>query len=77
VTGDAALRVDPADVAGLAAALGSVVTDAAQAARLREAGIVRARRFSWPESARALIEAYTEARHRVAARHPAHPEPRA
>jgi glycosyltransferase involved in cell wall biosynthesis len=68
VVGDAGILVDPLDVAGLAAAIERVCTDAALAARLRDAGIARARRFRWPESARALIAAYEEARLRGATR---------
>jgi glycosyltransferase involved in cell wall biosynthesis len=66
VAGDAGIVVDPADVPGFASALESVVTSPAQAARMRDAGLVRARRFSWPDSARALIGAYSEARQRGA-----------
>ena len=69
VVGDAGILVDPRDVAGLAAALERVCSDAPLAARMREAGIARAKRFSWPESARALIAAYAEARLRGASRH--------
>jgi glycosyltransferase involved in cell wall biosynthesis len=62
------MLVDPLDVAGLAGALEQVFTDAALARRLRDEGIARARRFSWPESARTLIDAYAEARRRGASR---------
>ena len=53
VVGDAALMVDPYDVDSLARALLCVVTHSDLAARLRGAGLVRARRFSWDEAARA------------------------
>jgi glycosyltransferase involved in cell wall biosynthesis len=70
VVGDAGILVAPSDVAGLAAALDSVVSAPHAAAKLREAGIARARGFSWPASARALIRAYEEARARSAGRRP-------
>jgi glycosyltransferase involved in cell wall biosynthesis len=76
VVGGAGLLVDPADIAGLAGALESVVTGPAVAARMREAGIARARHFSWPESARTLIGAYAQARQRGTARRPARRGPR-
>jgi len=68
VVGDAGILVDPADIAGLANAIESVVTDTGLADRLRAAGIARARQFSWPQSARALLEAYADALHRGAMR---------
>jgi glycosyltransferase involved in cell wall biosynthesis len=71
VVGDAGLLCDPSDVSGLVGALESVLANPAQAARMREAGIERARQFSWPESARSLIRAYAEARGRGATRRPA------
>ena len=68
VVGGAGMLVDPRDVAGLARALEQVCTDAALALRLRDEGIARAQRFSWPASARALVDAYAEARRRGASR---------
>jgi len=61
VVGDAGLLVDPADVDGLARALERVHVDGGLAARLREAGIDRARQFSWTESVRTLLRAYEDA----------------
>ena len=69
VVGDAGILVDPADVAGLAGALERVHTEPRAAARMREAGITRARQFSWPASARVMIGAYAEALRRAAGRH--------
>jgi glycosyltransferase involved in cell wall biosynthesis len=66
VVGDAGLLVDALDAPGLAAALERVCGDAEAASRMRDAGIARARQFSWPQSAGALIDAYTEARVRRA-----------
>lgn len=68
VVGGAGMLVEPADIAGLAAALEAVVADPAASATMREAGIARARHFSWPESARALAGAYAEALERGKAR---------
>jgi glycosyltransferase involved in cell wall biosynthesis len=70
VVGDAGMLVDPADVAGLANALELALTDRGLAASMREAGLARARQFSWPESARALIGAYAEAGRRGGGRRP-------
>jgi glycosyltransferase involved in cell wall biosynthesis len=58
VAGEAALLVDPRSVAGLAEALERLVTDEALAARLREAGLARAARYSWEETARRTLEVY-------------------
>ena len=48
VTGDAALLVDPDDAAGLTEAILSAIGDE----RLREAGLARARPFTWERAAR-------------------------
>jgi len=60
VAGEAALPVDPRSVVGLAEALELVTTDRALAARLREAGLARAARFSWDETARRTLDVYKE-----------------
>jgi len=52
VGGDAAVYFDPRDDAAVAAAMESVVTDAALAARLAEAGPARAGEFTWERTAR-------------------------
>lgn len=61
VVGDAAVLVDPDDVAGFGEAIHRVLTDAALAERLREKGRARARALSWDacaaRTARVLIEA--------------------
>jgi alpha-1,3-rhamnosyl/mannosyltransferase len=77
VLGDAGMLVDPADVAGLAGALESVLTAPGLAGRMRDAGMVRSRQFNWPESARALIRAYEEAPRAGTSRPPARRGPRA
>jgi glycosyltransferase involved in cell wall biosynthesis len=58
VAGDAALLVDPDDTDALAAAIGRVMSEPALAARLREAGMRQAQRFSWPRAAAATAEVY-------------------
>jgi glycosyltransferase involved in cell wall biosynthesis len=61
VVGDAGLLVDPADTAGLAAALQAGVSDAGVRARLRQAGPERARQFSWQATARETVDSYRRA----------------
>ena len=51
VAGDAALLVDPLDVDAVAAAMAAIVDDAGVAARLRAAGLERARTFTWARCA--------------------------
>ncbi len=58
VAGDAAILVDPRDVDGLASAIARVLRDGALRARLRVAGIARARQFSWETTARRTLDAY-------------------
>lgn len=59
VVGDAGLLVAPT-VAGLAAAMSSLVDDGRLRERLAEAGIQRAARFSWAETARRTVQVYQE-----------------
>ena len=60
-SGEAAAVLAPAeDVAALAAALGRVVFDTALRARLREAGPLRARRFTWERAAQQVLECYRQ-----------------
>jgi len=58
VAGEAALPVDPRSVAGLAEAMERVVSDRDLSERLRRAGVARAGRFSWDETARLTLEVY-------------------
>jgi glycosyltransferase involved in cell wall biosynthesis len=58
VTGDAALLVPPGDTRGLADALRSVLNSASLAGDLGRRGLVRARLFSWIDTARTLRGAY-------------------
>ncbi|HYC33219.1 MAG TPA: glycosyltransferase family 1 protein, partial [Gemmatimonadales bacterium] len=55
VVGDAALVVDPDDVAGLRDAMLRVVREPLLARRLRERGVARAAQFTWEDSARRLL----------------------
>ncbi len=55
VAGDAALLVDPDDVAGLAAAMERVSLDDGLAGELRRRGLRRAAEFSWTRSALTLL----------------------
>ena len=74
VAGDAAVLVDPRDEQSLAAAIARLLRDEALRDRLREAGIARARQFSWEATARRTLDAYASvvpqpvAQPRVAAR---------
>ncbi len=58
VAGDAALTFDPLAPEAIAAALRRLLTDAALAERLREAGRARAAQFSWAETAHGTLAAY-------------------
>ena len=58
VAGDAATLVDPRDGEGLAAAIARSLRDEALRDRLRDAGIARARQFSWEATARRTLDAY-------------------
>ncbi len=58
VVGDAGLLVDPSDVGGLASALRNVLQSDSLRQRLREAGLARARRFSWGKMADETVQVY-------------------
>jgi glycosyltransferase involved in cell wall biosynthesis len=60
VVGDAGLRADARDVAGLAAAVTSLIGDPALAGRLRELGRERAGRYSWARTAIGYQAVYEE-----------------
>ena len=62
VAGDAAVLVDPLDVAGWSSALASVLDDTSRRSVLVRRGLDRARTFSWPASASALLDVYREYR---------------
>ncbi len=61
VAGDAALLFDPRDKAATAAAVERLLTDRAEAERLRALGLRRAREFSWERTARLTLESYRRA----------------
>ena len=56
--GDAALMVDPHDVAGLAGAMLSVLSGGDLRQDLRERGLARAARFTWERTARQTLAVY-------------------
>jgi glycosyltransferase involved in cell wall biosynthesis len=58
VAGDAAILLPPTDVEAWARELQRVLTDEATHADLRQRGYERAKRFSWPESARQHAEIF-------------------
>jgi len=64
VLGPAGRLVDPLDISGLADAIAAVLSNAGLAAQMRRDGIARSRQFSWPESARVLLQAYEDATRR-------------
>ncbi len=55
VVGDAALAVDPDDVAGMTRAMTRLLREPGLSADLRDRGLRRAQQFSWSESARQLL----------------------
>ena len=58
VAGDAALLVDPYSTEAIADALARLAGDAALRAKLRAAGLARAKQFSWEATARAHEQVY-------------------
>lgn len=58
VCGDAALLVDPEDVAAIAAALQHLIEDQASADRLIQAGLRRAQEFRWAKAAAETWKVY-------------------
>jgi len=58
VAGDAARRFDPERPAEIAAAIGAVLDDPAEAERLRAAGRAQAARFTWEATAQATLASY-------------------
>jgi glycosyltransferase involved in cell wall biosynthesis len=61
VVQDAGAQVDPSDIDALAGAIERAVFDQSWAMQAAQAGLDRARSFTWAESARTLHRAYTEA----------------
>lgn len=60
VVGDAALLHNPDDIHAFAQSLERILTDSTEAARLREAGLARAKQFTWEQAAAAEVEVYKE-----------------
>ena len=58
VAADAALLVDPRDVAALAEAMGRVLSEGELRADLRARGLARAKQFSWQRAARETLSLY-------------------
>jgi glycosyltransferase involved in cell wall biosynthesis len=61
VVGKAGLLVDAEDIDGLARHLTRVLSDSAEADRLREAGYARAAEYSWDRAAQQVLQIYAEA----------------
>jgi glycosyltransferase involved in cell wall biosynthesis len=61
VAGDAALMFDPHDETAIAAALERLLSDPAEAERLRARGLQRAREFTWEGTARLTLDSYRRA----------------
>jgi glycosyltransferase involved in cell wall biosynthesis len=55
VLGEAAMLVDPTDPRAMGDALGAVLSDRSLRERMREAGLERARSFSWHDSAARML----------------------
>lgn len=68
VVGDAALTVDPYDVAGLEAAIERALADSALREDLRRRGLARAAGFTWERAAQATLAVYREVLAEPAAR---------
>jgi glycosyltransferase involved in cell wall biosynthesis len=60
VAGDAALLVDPTDVSSIAGGLKQMIADASLRERLIQAGLTRAKEFSWEKSYEATWRVYQE-----------------
>lgn len=58
VVGDAGLLIDPGDVEGLSQAILRLVSEPGLKEHFRQAGLIRARQFSWEESARKTLEVF-------------------
>jgi glycosyltransferase involved in cell wall biosynthesis len=61
VAGDAAVLTDPDEPEAIASAIGRVLSDGELRERLRKAGLERAARFDWAETARKTAEVLREA----------------
>jgi glycosyltransferase involved in cell wall biosynthesis len=59
--GDAALLFDPREKAALSERLATVLDDPPLAAKMRQQGLVQAKRYTWERSAREMLEVYRKA----------------
>jgi alpha-1,3-rhamnosyl/mannosyltransferase len=62
IAGEAALYFDPLETAEIAVAIEQLLDDAQLRHRLRDAGLERARSFTWEATAAATVAAYERAR---------------
>jgi glycosyltransferase involved in cell wall biosynthesis len=62
VAGDNAILVNPKDVCAIAEAIRAVCSDAALVTRLKDAGLARAKSFSWARTARETMRVYQDVR---------------
>jgi glycosyltransferase involved in cell wall biosynthesis len=76
VVQDAGAQVEPSDTGSLAAAMERAAFDQEWAVRAADAGLARARSFTWTQSARTLHRAYIEAIDRRRKRDKAQPDGR-
>lgn len=60
VAGDAAIMVDPKDIAALSRAMRDVFLDRERAEAMRQAGLIRAAQFSWRKAARQTVQVYQQ-----------------
>ncbi|MFN2464894.1 MAG: glycosyltransferase family 4 protein, partial [Candidatus Dormibacteria bacterium] len=61
VCGGAALMFDPTDTDGMAATMGTLVSDTLARQRLKDSGLARAAELDWAATARATANVYREA----------------
>ena len=61
IAGQAAMLVQPSDVAGIAEAMKRVLTDRHTARDMRLRGLEQAKTFTWPQTARQTLNAYSQA----------------
>jgi glycosyltransferase involved in cell wall biosynthesis len=61
VVGDAAILLDPTDIAGWTDAIVNVVNDDNRRGQMRSKGLARAAEFTWTRTARLTLEAYRRA----------------
>ncbi len=61
VVGEAAVLVDPKRVGSIADAMEAILTDEKLTVRLRDAGLLRAAKFTWDESASSHVRTYQAA----------------